>query len=106
MKKKILFLTVCVAFVAAGYGFYVHQEKQKKEISNLTLENIEALAGEESIKDWWNRKDYDCVKVRCTCIGYNFESTRPDFVGEGKGTVAHQWECGSCNGCGWEVIES
>lgn len=101
MKKKLLFVAVCVASVVVGYVSYDTQKRQREKMSYLTMANVEALG---SIEDWWHRKDYDCVKVRCTCIGYNYESKVGSFVGKGKGSVAHIWDCAGCGDCGWEVI--
>lgn len=52
------------------------------------------------IVDWWNRKDYDCQKVICDCIMYQYEAETSVQVEEGKGTVAHAWNCTACGNCG------
>ena len=62
MKKLSLKVAVVVAFVAvAGYGVYSSQ-KSDKTMSELTLENLEALADNES----GGGGTYDCCN---TCEG-------------------------------------
>ena len=45
--------------------------------------------------EWWNSKDYICEPVQ-NCIWYA-AATIPKSVGTGKGTVAHAWECVTCD---------
>lgn len=49
MKKKLLFVAVCVASVVAGYVSYDSQKRQREKMSYLTMANVEALG---SIEDW------------------------------------------------------
>lgn len=49
MKKKLLFVAVCVASVVVGYVSYDSQKRQREKISYLTMANVEALG---SIEDW------------------------------------------------------
>lgn len=54
MKKKVLGITffIIVIFVA-GWNF---SKKETNKMSDLTLENIEAIAGGEAGPDWGNHK--------------------------------------------------
>ena len=48
MKKKFFKLTLAMAFAAvAGYGIYANQTKEQT-MSDIMLENVEALARDES----------------------------------------------------------
>lgn len=46
MKKKILYAVACVALAAIA-GWNYQQSKQNVELSDLALENVEALASGE-----------------------------------------------------------
>ena len=46
MKKKVLYAVACVA-LAAVTGWNYQQSKQNIELSDLALENVEALASGE-----------------------------------------------------------
>ena len=104
MKKKFLLIAVCMSVVTVGYVSYGHQKKQKEKMSDLALANIEALANDDEAGDsWWDRKDYECIDVTCECILYRYSSQVSQYMGAGKGTVAHMWDCTGCGGCGWTV---
>ena len=69
-------------------------------ISNdINLKFNYASAG--PIGEWWDRPDYDCVEMDCTCeIGvpgasetrYGHYDNCED-MGAGEGSVAHCWNC-------------
>ncbi|MFR2070294.1 MAG: hypothetical protein ACLS4S_09025 [Bacteroides nordii] len=64
-------------------------------------EDNKGESGESGGNDsWWNRKDYRCEKVICDCIVYKYEAESAKRVEDGKGTVAHAWNCTSCGNCG------
>ncbi len=46
MKKKIMYAVACVALAAVA-GWNYQQSKQNVELSDLALENVEALASGE-----------------------------------------------------------
>ena len=70
MKKKILYAVACVALAAIA-GWNYQQSKQDVELSDLALENVEALASGEgdynqSIWERYYRPDgtgYNCTKT-------------------------------------------
>lgn len=47
MKKKVLYAVACVALAAVA-GWNYQQSKQDVELSDLALENVEALASGEA----------------------------------------------------------
>ncbi len=66
--KKIIKLAFVAAFVAvAGYGVFVSQTP--KNVSNLLLDNIEALAGSEGDPDFNNCRWADRNYWFCTPLG-------------------------------------
>lgn len=99
MKKKI-FGGIAVAAIAFAIAFNLSVKQDSNKLSALALDNVEALAEENiednadlTIKEWWNRLDYDCVWRSCNQF---YEGSYPIKVEKGKGTVAHTWECLSC----------
>ena len=34
---------------------------------------------------------------------YSYTSNVAQYVGEGAGSVAHQWNCTGCGDCGWTM---
>lgn len=67
---------------------------QKDEYSTFSLADIEAQSDIiEDLENWYNRKDYICVDGWCVAIGYRYESMGAKKVAEGKGYVAHTWDC-------------
>ena len=75
MKKKIMGAIAFVA-IAVAAGWNVQQNNNKVEMSDLTLENIEALASGESIEEFCK----NCVPITSTickrtaydgCLGYS-----------------------------------
>ena len=100
-KKKILSLTIMsVSFAAALFtANEVRNVSTNEEL--LLSQNVEALNFD--VGEWWGRKDYDCVAVTCQCIAMKYQSNAADFVGEGKGSVAHVWSCRGCGSCGFTV---
>lgn len=99
MRKKIFkgfFATVAiVATVSLGsykaYNSYVVANMSGDNL--LIAENIEAHSFD--LMEWWNRKDYKCLPVQ-NCIWYA-AATVPQLVKDGTGTVAHTWECITCD---------
>ena len=55
MKKKIFSVVAAVAVVAAA-GWSYQQSKQSVELSDLAMENVEALATGEHGPDWDHHK--------------------------------------------------
>lgn len=55
------------------------------------------------ISGWWDRKDYTCRDVICDCITHEYKSTYAEYKGDGKGDVAHMWNCKGCGDCGFTV---
>lgn len=99
MLKKIVFSTV---FASTLILTFVFSKASGQEQSELTKENVEALAFWD-VKEWWNRKDYDCVPVTCNCIAYEYPSDVAASTEKGKGGVAHTWNCTGCGDCGWTM---
>ena len=98
MKKKMIFAAIVAVATVSGIAG-VNANFRAKESSNLTLSDVEAEAG--WVEDWWNRPDYDCVSVTCRCIMYSYNSEEASYVGNGNGSVSHQWSCAGCGDCGW-----
>ena len=61
MKKKIMYAVACVALAAVA-GWNYQQSKQNVELSDLALENVEALASGESIEEFCK----NCVPITST----------------------------------------
>lgn len=92
----------CIAAVAiASFVGKKAFEPHAYETNDLLLQNVEALGFD--LGEYWYRKDYDCVAVTCQCIFLKYQSESAEFVGEGKGSVAHFWECKGCGNCGFTV---
>lgn len=53
-----------VAVVAVFAGYNIIQSENTNTLSDLALANVEALAEDEGIDDWWNSKVYDCQSVQ------------------------------------------
>lgn len=101
MRKKVMMLSCIAAVAIASFVGKKAFEPHAYETNDLLLQNVEAL-GSDFGEDW-NRKDYDCVAVTCQCFFYKYQSKSAAFVGEGKGSVAHIWECTGCGDCGYTV---
>lgn len=99
---KRLFFIIAIIASATSLGICINKKENthKEDITNLMLNDVESLTDLES---WWNRPDYICVDVICQCILYSYDSTVALKVEDGKGTVAHQWNCTGCGDCGWTV---
>lgn len=78
MKKNILILgVIAVIGITAGWNTFYNNQEQEIDISNLTLANIEALAGGESgncsdsCKEWKGNSGggiaCDCGRYTGTC---------------------------------------
>ena len=65
MKKKVMYAVACVALAAVA-GWNYQQSQQESELSDLTLENIEALASGEGGPDWDHYKLVFEGKQCCT----------------------------------------
>jgi len=98
MKRKMIFAAIAVIATLSGIAGF-NANFRTNESSDLTLADVEAEAG--WVEDWWNRPDYDCVSVTCRCIMYSYRSEEASYVGNGNGSVAHQWSCAGCGDCGW-----
>lgn len=100
MKRQIIILTT--ALLVATFGIFITHRTilSQEELNSLMLNEVESLAASES---WWNRLDYVCVEVTCECILYSYNSNVASKVEDGKGTVAHAWNCTGCGDCGWIV---
>ncbi|MDE6143738.1 MAG: hypothetical protein K2F94_06655 [Muribaculaceae bacterium] len=99
MLKKTLTGIMFASLLVLGY---VKGSPSAQAESELTKENIEALALFDTIEKWWNRKDYICVEVTCVCPpGIKYTSSVWKAVSEGTGSVAHQWSCSGCGDCGF-----
>ena len=86
-----------IATVSGIAGFNVNF--RTNESSDLTLADVGS-------RSWMGRglvesSDYDCVSVTCRCIMYSYRSEEVSYVGNGNGSVAHQWSCAGCGDCGW-----
>ena len=103
MNKKLLKAALLVAVVAVA-GLGVHKAQAKKTtLSDIMLANVEAISGDESIKDWWERCDYVCTPVTCKCLFYSYQSKVAERVEDGTGEVPHTWSCTGCGDCGWTM---
>lgn len=92
--------------------------QQNKTVSfgynDFSLSSIDAYLSDESgsesdteteggIKEWWNRKDYVCISVTCQMIVATYKSNYAKKVENGKGTVAHIWNCTGCGNYAFTV---
>ena len=70
MGKKIIGV-IAFAAIAVAAGWNYQQNKQEVELSDLALENIEALARDETIRDGYAYKDCSNTdgSISCTCTG-------------------------------------
>ena len=102
MKNKI-FVSLFIAAIAIVSGINAFYSFKSNVLSDIVLAKVEALADDESIGDWWDRCDYDCISVTCQCFIYTSQSTVAKYVGDGLGTVPHTWSCVGCGDCGWTV---
>lgn len=66
----------------------------RNKVDLLSATDVEALASDESLSEWWERKDWVCREVQCTPI---IQSYFPEKVEAGAGTNAHSWECTTCS---------
>lgn len=98
MLKKIALGSIFASVLALTY---IQSTASVQDQSELTKENIEALAFFDKIEEWWNRKDYTCVSVTCECIMYDYKSEVASAVDAGTGDAAHTWNCPGCGDCGW-----
>ena len=79
MLKKIALGSIFASVLALTY---IQSTASVQDQSELTKENIEALAFFDKIEEWWNRKDYTCVSVTCECIMYDYKSEVASAVDE------------------------
>lgn len=101
MLKKTFTGIMFASLLVLGY---VKGTSSAQTESELTKENIEALAFFDTIEKWWNSKDYTCVSVTCQCIFYEYKSEVADSVEKGTGDAAHTWNCTGCaENCGWKA---
>lgn len=100
-NKKMLSLALLSMLVAIGAFLSNRKNYTNLDKSSLLLCNAEALSFDS--EEWWNRKDYDCVAVTYQCLLGKYPSNVADYVGEGKGSVAHSWNCTGCGNCGYTV---
>ena len=95
--KKIFFKAFFAVAVVATVGLGSYKAYDSHVAANmddlLMAENIEAQSFD--FMEWWNSKDYICEPVQ-NYIWYAAD-TIPKSVGTGKGTVAHAWECVTCD---------
>ena len=98
MIKKICIGSLTAVLLAITY---VHSNASGQKESDLTKENIEALASWGDIVEWWNSNDYSCVPVTCNCLTYKYDSDVAKAVKKGEGEEAHTWNCPGCGDCGW-----
>ena len=103
MKRNFLQIMFVVTIaIAVGIDVY-NSKKPTIGLSDITMNNVEALAGDEGILNWWERCDYKCVSVTCKCLFGTFQSNVAQRVDEGTGTVPHSWSCTGCGDCGWSM---
>ncbi|MDE6534001.1 MAG: hypothetical protein K2M27_10790 [Muribaculaceae bacterium] len=93
MLKKTLTGIMFASLLVLGY---VKGSPSAQAESELTKENIEALALFDTIEHWWNSKDYTCVPVTCYCTTFQYSSNAANPVETGSGEVAHRWNCTGC----------
>lgn len=95
MKKKFFKVFFAIAVVSvAGIGvFKTHASFNTSNENALLVENAEAQSW--SWSEWWNRLDYVCEPVQ-NCVWYA-AATVPKSVAKGTGTVAHFWDCITCD---------
>jgi len=72
MGKKIIGV-IAFAAIAVAAGWNYQQNKQEVELSDLALENVEALARGESADDYCD----DFTNSRCTSKGVTYDNTYP-----------------------------
>lgn len=60
MKKKIMYAVACVALAAIA-GWNYQQSKQNVELSDLALENVEALASGEGGVQCYTNSSYTSI---------------------------------------------
>lgn len=102
-NRKMLSLALLSMLVAIGTFMSNGKNCANLDENPLLLRNAEALSFD--FGEWWNRNDYDCVAVTCCCLLGSYPSNVSDYVGEGKGSVAHSWSCTGCGDCGYIVNE-
>lgn len=68
MKKKLLtvVMSVIIALVA---GFAMNQDKKELSLSDIMLNNVEALASGESSEDFYKRTGCIAVWYKSECKG-------------------------------------
>ena len=101
-KQLIMIKKICIGSITAMLLAitYAHSNASGQKESDLTKENIDALASWGDIKEWWNRNDYICVEVTCCCMpAIEYTSTSHKVVKEGTGTHPHTWSCKGCGDC-------
>ena len=76
MKKIILSIAIIATAAIAGWNY--QQNKQNVVLSDLALENVEALARGES-GDGYMNQEYDCTKCGATFIGCFWCSEDPNY---------------------------
>jgi hypothetical protein len=102
MKRiKVILRSIAILAIVTVATFNVNLLNKSDDLSEISLESVAAYGFD--IEEWWNRPDYSCVSVTCQAILYTYPSTVAEYKGEGKGSVAHTWNCSGCNGNGWTV---
>lgn len=115
MKKKLKLIVFTIVLCAIS-ALNVKVMLSTEHSSDLLMTSLAAIgegnpseggegnkgeSGESGGNDsWWNRKDYICKEVTCNCIIYEYKAQVSERVEDGKGTVAHAWNCTSCGNCG------
>jgi hypothetical protein len=91
---------IAIVAITVIIAFNVNLNSQSGELSDITLTDVEALAGEGLI-DWWNSTVYDCVPEPCSftfSLGIvswtNYGTTH---VCRDGSSVAHCWDCSGCD---------
>lgn len=120
MRRNKFKATIILAIVAIFMGTNVyHNVQSTKKISDLALNNVEALAFWENVTDWWDSNTHTCQQVTVweyKCMKYKdiprenggwevdfgkfnpneevcgyFQVQKIDCVS--GNSVAHCWEC-------------
>lgn len=83
-----------VAFVVGCSIVVLLTSLRSSNLDQLYLNDVEAISSDESLSDWWERKDWVCDEVQCLP---GLKATFPRKVDPGTGTSAHSWDCTTCS---------